>query len=105
MFVKIEPYLTRWCQHRVHCKADRIVRIGSSDALSSPSSAAIAEIAGEKRKVSKRDLTGGKVFKLQTIDEPHVILGESFATPEEAADYIESTLYLFSPDEDWRETF
>jgi hypothetical protein len=33
------------------------------------------------------------------------VLDQSFATPEDAAEYLELGLYLLSPEEDWRETF
>jgi hypothetical protein len=36
-----------------------------------------------------------------SIVEPHR-LDESFTTPEEAAEWLELGLFLFSPDEDWR---
>jgi hypothetical protein len=45
-----------------------------------------------------------RVYKLETIGEPHTVIDRTFATKREAVEYAAS-IVLLHPDEDWRETF
>lgn len=45
-----------------------------------------------------------RVYKLETKREPHIAIGRSFATKQEAVAYAES-IFLLHPDEDWQDTF